>query len=279
MHTFMKYLVIKLFILFFFFFPKSIHTSDFDCADSWYMKNILQISNEIIYVKASIIINSDSSKIIDLFLDKHNNRFRIDYNKQIFILDKNKSIKIFENTNQLYIDNPDTVLYNMVFSVFSREYFDKNNIEVIENKYLIKNDFNFNQIELVYNNDCSSIEYINLESNKIDIYIDKIDVKIINDNNFFKFNEEYFKSLYTDFFNWKFILSILISVLFSFYAFKNFELNKLSDIIYKIDFFYIFSAMVLLLLSVYIRALRWQLLFNENKLSINKLFGSQLIGY
>ena len=87
------------------------------------------------------------------------------------------------------------------------------------------------------------------------------------------------KSLYTNFFDWKFILSVLISILFSFYAFKNFELNKLSDIIGEIDLIYIFLAISSLILSVYIRALRWQLLFKHNKPSINKLFGSQLIGY
>ena len=84
----MKYLAIRLFVLFYVFLPESIYTSDFDCANSWYTKNILQINNEIINIKASVIINNDSSKVIVLFIDKHNNRFRIDYNDQIFILDK-----------------------------------------------------------------------------------------------------------------------------------------------------------------------------------------------
>ena len=46
---------------------------------------------------------------------------------------------------------------------------------------------------MVYNNECIYIEYINLESAKMNIYIDKIDFKIINDNNLFDLNEEYFK--------------------------------------------------------------------------------------
>ena len=50
------------------------------------------------------------------------------------------------------------------------------------------------------------------------------------------------KYLYTNFFDWKFILSILISLLFSFYAFRNFELSKLSNIIGEINFSYIFLA-------------------------------------
>ena len=189
----MKYLVIKLFVLLYVFLPKSIYTSDFDCAKFWYTENILQINNKIISIEASATINNDSSRVIDLFIDKNNNRFRIDYNNQIFILDKNKSIKVFKNTNQLYIDNPDTALYNIVFSIFTGKYFEDNHVEAIENKYLIKNHLNFNQIELVYNNECIYIEYINLESDKMNIYIDKIDFKIINDNNLFDLNEEYFK--------------------------------------------------------------------------------------
>jgi len=193
MHILMKYLVIKLLVLFYVFLPKSIYALDFDCAKFWYTENILQIDNDIISIKASATINNDSSRVIDLFIDKHNNRFRIDYNNQIFILDKTKSIKVFKNTNQLYIDNPDTALYNIVFSIFAGKYFEDNYVEVIENKYLIKNYLNFTQIELVYNNDCSNIEYIDLKSDKLDIYIDKIDFKIINDNNLFELDNEYFK--------------------------------------------------------------------------------------
>ena len=60
------------------------------------------------------------------------------------------------------------------------------------------------------------------------------------------------KYLYTNFFDWKFILSILISLLFSFYAFRNFELNKLSNIIDDISFPYILLAISFLIFSVYI---------------------------
>ena len=193
MRILMKYLVIKLFVLSYVFISESIYASDFDCAQFWYTENILQINNEIISIEASTTINNDSLRVIDLFIDTDNNRFRIDYNNQIFILDENKSIKVFKNTNQLYIDNPDTALHNIIFSIFSGNFFENNYVEVLENKYLIKNYLNFNQIELVYNNECIYIEYINLESDKMDIHINEIDFKVINDNDLFNLNEEYFK--------------------------------------------------------------------------------------
>ena len=196
MHILMKYLAIKLFILFYLFFPKSIYTSDLACSDFWFNKNIPQLTDKIINVKASMIINNDSSRIIELYIDRYNKRFRIDYDDQRLILDQNKSIKIFVNTNQLYIDNPDTALYNIVSSIFIGKYFNEKNVEVIgENQYLIKNYLNFNKIEVAYSNDCFNIEYINLVLDKIDIQIDEINIKIINDDNFFDLSSsrEYFE--------------------------------------------------------------------------------------
>jgi len=191
----MKYLVIKLFILFYLFFPKSIHTSDLACSDFWFNKNIPQLTDKIINVKASMIIHNDSSRIIELYIDRHNKRFRIDYDNQILILDKNKSTKIFINTNQLYIDNPDTVLYNIISSIFTGKYkyFNEKDIESSYNKYLIKNQLGFNQIEIVYSDGCSNMNFIKLDSEKINILIDHIDIEIIDSNSLFELSDEYFK--------------------------------------------------------------------------------------
>ena len=167
--------------------------SEFDCAKSWYNKNVYQINKEIIEIKGRIMINNDSSKNIDIYIDKYNNRVRINFNKQIFVLEKNKSIKIFENTNQLYIDYPDTVLYNMIFSVFGGKYFDENYIKISKNQYTIKNYLSFSQIKLVYDELCSNIEYIKLKSDRINIHVDDIYTKIINKSNIFNFDDEYFK--------------------------------------------------------------------------------------
>ena len=189
----MKYLVIKLFILFYFFLPELIHMSDFDCAKVWYNKNIHQINKEIIEIKGRIMINNDSSENIDIFIDEYNNKIRIDFDNQIFILEKNKSTKIFKSTNQLYIDKPDTILHNIVFSVFGGKYLNQDCVKISENQYMIKNYLNFDQIKLVYDNFCSNIEYINLESDRMNIYIDKIYIKITNNHDIFIFDNEYFK--------------------------------------------------------------------------------------
>ena len=87
------------------------------------------------------------------------------------------------------------------------------------------------------------------------------------------------KDLYINSINWKFILSISVSVLALFYTLNNFQVDKLFDIIARVKLRYIFSAVSLLILSVFLRALRWKLLFDNKKISIKNLFNYQLIGY
>ena len=195
MHILMRYLVIRIFLFISLFIPEFIYMIDFDCVDSWYNQNLYQINDKIINVKASIISNEDSSDYIDLFIDKNNSQFRIDYNQQIFILDRTKSIRAFKNTNQLYIDNPDTTLHKIVFSIFNEKYKNINNadIDFSNNKYIIRNQLGFNQIYIAYNDECSIMDYIYLESKEMNIKIVDINVKLIDSDNFFILDEEYFK--------------------------------------------------------------------------------------
>ena len=70
-----------------------------------------------------------------------------------------------------------------------------------------------------------------------------------------------------NFLNWKFILSIVISIVFSYYAFQEFELSKIIKVLRDIQYSYILLAAILLIFSVYIRALRWQSFFSVNNCS------------
>ena len=84
---------------------------------------------------------------------------------------------------------------------------------------------------------------------------------------------------YKNFLNWKFILSFSISIIFSFYAFKRFDLSRFLNILHDINYLYVLSAIVLLIFVVYIRALRWKLLFIGENISVKKLFEAQMVGY
>jgi len=87
------------------------------------------------------------------------------------------------------------------------------------------------------------------------------------------------KLSYKHFFSWKFILSISISIIFSFYAFKKFDPDRFFYILESANYLYISLSIVLLIFVVYIRSLRWALLFNNQKISVNRLFEAQMIGY
>ena len=188
--------MINLFLLIYFLFSTLIYSSDFDCLESWYdAKKISQIDNEIINFKGSILINGDSTRNINLFINRLLEKVRIDYNETILILNRNESIKIFKNTNQLFIDKPDTVLHNVIFSVLAEkyQYINKDYISFLNNKYLISDPSNLSKIEIVYDNDCNNIKYIEFKSDQINIYIDQISIEIIQNDNFFKFKDDYFK--------------------------------------------------------------------------------------
>ena len=97
--------------------------------------------------------------------------------------------------NQLFIDKPDTVLHNVIFSVLAEkyQYINKDYISFLNNKYLISDPSNLSKIEIVYDNDCNNIKYIEFKSDQINIYIDQISIEIIQNDNFFKFKDDYFK--------------------------------------------------------------------------------------
>ena len=73
---------------------------------------------------------------------------------------------------------------------------------------------------------------------------------------------------YKYFFSWKFILSISISIIFSFYAFKKFDPVRFFHVLKSANYLYVFLAILLLIFVVYIRSLRWALLFKDEKISV-----------
>lgn len=81
-------------------------------------------------------------------------------------------------------------------------------------------------------------------------------------------------------FDWKFIVGILISIFFIYILGNEFNYSSFVSILIEINFSYFFTAILILLLSVYIRALRWSLYFDEKYgIKVSTLFKFQLIGY
>lgn len=78
----------------------------------------------------------------------------------------------------------------------------------------------------------------------------------------------------------KLSLGFILSFLGLYFAFQNIDLNDLLKSFESINYFWIFVAIILLILYTYIRSLRWRLLLFSLKLvTIKDLFASNMIGY
>ena len=77
----------------------------------------------------------------------------------------------------------------------------------------------------------------------------------------------------------QFILGLIISISCLYFALKDFKFSEFIFMLKNIDLFPVFIATLLLILSVYIRSLRWKVIVYENKISVKDLFVAQFIGY
>ena len=123
-----------------------------------------------------------------LFIDNKNNQIRMDYNNQIQIFNLESSINLFTETNQLYIDESDTALINMITdffdsSIVSKFKYDNQKINPSVNDYILKNEFNFKEILISLNSNCSRIVFIRLDGTNLNIYINNIIFDYIENNN------------------------------------------------------------------------------------------------
>ena len=78
----------------------------------------------------------------------------------------------------------------------------------------------------------------------------------------------------------KLSLGFILSFLGLYFAFQNIDLNDLLKSFESINYFWIFVAIILLIIYTYIRSLRWRLLLFSLKLvTIKDLFASNMVGY
>ena len=76
----------------------------------------------------------------------------------------------------------------------------------------------------------------------------------------------------------KIILPLLLSILFISYALEDFNYTLFIDSLKNANYLFIISSISLLIIIIFLRSLRWKLLFTK-QLKINDLYQSQLIGY
>ena len=149
-----------------------------ECIDIWYESNLSKIKNDFIAINARIhpSIKKKNLDSLKIYIDQINSRIRIESSKEILLFDKQKSVKLFKEEKQLYIDEPDSSMFVFLASIFNLK-----NIEPIKNsnfKYRLKSDSNFNKTKLFFSEDCFSLESIYMVIEKVNIIIDNINFEL-----------------------------------------------------------------------------------------------------
>ena len=108
----------------------------------------------------------------------------------------NKSIKVFTDTNQLFIDNPDLNLIKIIFSIFPENpslFFKNHKFNFKSNNYSVINFYDLENLNLLYNDDCSEINHIKFKKKEFNIYVDKISFSSLTQSkSYFEFDDNYF---------------------------------------------------------------------------------------
>ena len=147
-----------------------------ECLKEWSENNFKE--NQLFLIKGKVKQNN-LNNYINIYLEK-NNRYKIEYLNTIIISDQNKISRFLKNTNQLYIENSDPLLNNLIFSFIE---FDNLKYKIHKSKdyyYKIKNT-PYGQINLSFNKGCESLRNIEIKKHKINI--DDIEIIKISDIN------------------------------------------------------------------------------------------------
>ena len=168
----MKFLVNNFHIVIFFVISNILLASE--CIDIWYESNLSKIQNDYLLINA-MIAPSFKKKNIDslkIYIDKVSSKIKIESSKQIFIFDREKSMKLFKEKKNLYIDEPDNSIFTLLSSIFNLE----NIIPIRKSdfEYKLKLDSNFNKTRLLFSEDCLSLQTIRLLVDRINFTISDI---------------------------------------------------------------------------------------------------------
>ena len=76
----------------------------------------------------------------------------------------------------------------------------------------------------------------------------------------------------------KILVSSFLGILFLFLSLQEFDYNLFKKFLININFFFLIASVLLLILLIFLRAVRWNFLF-DSPIEINNLYKSQLVGY
>lgn len=139
--------------IFFFIISCILPYSERKCIDNIFLLNKDIIDDTLFLINAEI--NSFDKNQIKIYV-KRNKKFRIDFDSSIIISDKNKIINYNKKTNQLFIENNDSLLNELFFSIGKNKLFYKN----------LKKYFSMENLKIFPNALCTSIDSIKFKNHE-----------------------------------------------------------------------------------------------------------------
>ena len=192
----MKFLAIKFLIIITFFSFNTLSADTLQCIENWIDKNYILDERKVINIDAYVSIDSSESFLVNILLDRKLSKVKISFKNQILIFEDDKSIKVFTDTNQLFIDNPDLNLIKIIFSIFPESpslFFKNHKFNFKSNNYSVINFYDLENLNLLYNDDCSGINHIKFKKKEFNIYVDKISFSSLTQSkSYFEFDDNYF---------------------------------------------------------------------------------------
>ena len=169
-----------------------------ECFDIWYNTHINKIISNLVIIdaEANFFSNDSESDKVKIYIDQTNYKIKVESSEQILLFDKNKSIKLFKETNQLYIDKPDTSLFEIFSSILNPNDIENSIIKKSDYEYELKHSFHFDKIRLVFDSKCLFLDLIDLEINNMNIIINNIifsSYTNIDTTNIFRIDGNYFE--------------------------------------------------------------------------------------
>ena len=187
----------------FFIFYFNILLSD-ECIENLYYsiidkvdKNtVLKINIENVAISSKNQIDNTIQEESDLmlFVNPDYKELYVDFNNQILIMNKINNNIYYKETNQMYIENPDSVFLESVLDVFNNE-FAEEFIEKNKNQIEI-NDKNGLSIDINFDIECVNIKYLNIVYENMLINIENVKIDTIDYNSinqYLKISEDYFE--------------------------------------------------------------------------------------
>ena len=151
----------------------------FDCFSLWH-ENFFD-SQKNIYLISGLI---DKKNNFTLYInnDQNNPKYKIDLTDRVIFGDKKKVLNYSKFTNELFIENSDSLFNKFIFSLLDLNQINKSIKKKGPTKYLFKK-FTLGKAQIFLNKSCQSIDSLIFVKHKNKMIIDKINISFINNDN------------------------------------------------------------------------------------------------